>query len=127
MLTDQTKIIEQGTFTYSPLGKAFKKQIKTIEDQGTKQVESLKALTTEVNKEDIKAIEHIFPKEIRSNETKNEIDKNKKWQEKSKQNNSKYETKKYISDFPQYETMNKTFFVKVFILVKLIWTIRAIL
>ena len=94
MLTDQTKIIEQGTFTYSPLGKAFKKQIKTIEDQGTKQVESLKALTTEVNKEDIKATEHIFPKEIRSNETKNEIDKNKKWQEKSKQNNSKYETKK---------------------------------
>ena len=78
MLTDQSKIIEQGTFTYSPLDKAFKKQIKTIEDQGTKQVESLKSLTTEVNKEDIKAIEHIFPKEIRSNEIKNEVGKNKK-------------------------------------------------
>ena len=26
-------------FTYSPLGKTFEKQIKTIEDQGIKQVE----------------------------------------------------------------------------------------
>ena len=29
-------IIEQAKFTYSPLGKAFEKQIKTIEDQGQK-------------------------------------------------------------------------------------------
>ena len=28
------QIIEQARFTYSPLGKAFDKQIKTIEDQG---------------------------------------------------------------------------------------------
>ena len=28
------QIIEQVRFTYSPLGKAFEKQIKTIEDQG---------------------------------------------------------------------------------------------
>ena len=31
---NQQQIIEQATFTYSPLGKAFEKQIKTIEDQG---------------------------------------------------------------------------------------------
>ena len=31
-------------FTYSQLGKAFGKPIKTIEDQGIKQVESLKTL-----------------------------------------------------------------------------------
>ena len=30
----QQQIIEQTKFTYSPLGKAFEKQIKTIEDQG---------------------------------------------------------------------------------------------
>ena len=30
------QIIEQARFTYSPLGKAFNKQIKTIEDQGKK-------------------------------------------------------------------------------------------
>ena len=28
------QIIEQAKFTYSPLGKAFEKQIKTIEDKG---------------------------------------------------------------------------------------------
>ena len=35
------QIIEQARFTYSPLGKAFNKQIKTIEDQGKKQVDAL--------------------------------------------------------------------------------------
>ena len=32
--SNQQKIIEQAKFTYSPIGKAFEKQIKTIEDQG---------------------------------------------------------------------------------------------
>ena len=40
--SNQQKIIEQAKFTYSPLGKAFEKKIKTIEDQGEKQVEALK-------------------------------------------------------------------------------------
>ena len=42
----QQQIIEQTKFTYSPLGKAFDKQIKTIEDQGKKQVDALNALNT---------------------------------------------------------------------------------
>ena len=33
----QSQIIEQDKFTYSSLGKAFEKQIKTIEDVGEKQ------------------------------------------------------------------------------------------
>ena len=37
LLSNQSNIIEQAKFTYSPLGKAFEKQIKTIEDQGIKQ------------------------------------------------------------------------------------------
>ena len=32
--SNQQQIIDQARFTYSPLGKAFEKQIKTIEDQG---------------------------------------------------------------------------------------------
>ena len=32
--SNQKQIIEQAKFTYSPLGKAFEKQTKTIEDQG---------------------------------------------------------------------------------------------
>ena len=31
---DQIRIIEQAKFTYSPLRKAFEKQIKTTEEQG---------------------------------------------------------------------------------------------
>ena len=34
--SNQQQIIEQTKFTYCPLGKAFDKQIKTIEDQGKK-------------------------------------------------------------------------------------------
>ena len=32
--SNQQQIIEQAKFTYSPLEKAFEKQIKTIENQG---------------------------------------------------------------------------------------------
>ena len=31
---DQNRITEQAKFTFSPLGKVFEKQIKTIEEQG---------------------------------------------------------------------------------------------
>ena len=40
--SNQQQIIEQAKFTYSPLGKAFKKQIKTIEDQGEKQIKAIR-------------------------------------------------------------------------------------
>ena len=39
--SNQQYIIEQAKFTYSPLGKAFEKQTKTIEYQGRKQVKSI--------------------------------------------------------------------------------------
>ena len=39
--SNQQQIIQQAKFNYSPLGKAFKKQIKTIEDQGKKQVKAI--------------------------------------------------------------------------------------
>ena len=39
--SNQQQIIQQGKITYSPLGKAFEKQIKTIEDQGKKQVKAI--------------------------------------------------------------------------------------
>ena len=34
--SNQKQIIEQAKFTYSPLGKVFEKQIKTIQDQAKK-------------------------------------------------------------------------------------------
>ena len=39
--SNQQQIIQQAKFTYSPLGKAFENQIKTIEDQGKKQVKAI--------------------------------------------------------------------------------------
>ena len=39
--SNQQQVTQQVRFTYSLLGKAFKKQIKTIEDQSQKQVEVL--------------------------------------------------------------------------------------
>ena len=44
MPSDQGGILEQAKFTYSPLGKAFKKQVKPIEDQIKKQTEALNVL-----------------------------------------------------------------------------------
>ena len=52
--SNQQQIIQQAKFTYSPLGKAFEKRIKTIEDQGEKQIDALKDLKP---KEQTKAIE----------------------------------------------------------------------
>ena len=45
--SNQQQTIEQTKFTYSPLGKAFDKQIKTIEDQGKKQVDTLNTLKSD--------------------------------------------------------------------------------
>ena len=54
---DQSRIIEQAKFTYSPISKAFEKQIKKIKDQGMKQVEALIVLKSDENKQDRKSIE----------------------------------------------------------------------
>ena len=43
---NQKQIIKQAKFTYFPLGKAFEKQTKIIEDQGKKQVHVLKKFNT---------------------------------------------------------------------------------
>ena len=42
--SNQRQTIEQAKFAYSPLVKAFEKQTKTIEDQGKKQIDALKDL-----------------------------------------------------------------------------------
>ena len=44
---NQRRLIEKAKFAYYPLGKAFEKQTKTIEEQGKKQVEALEVLNPE--------------------------------------------------------------------------------
>ena len=58
MPSNQQKIIEGAKFTYSPLGKAFEKQTKTIEDQGKNQIDALADLKPK----------KIKPKDIKPNE-----------------------------------------------------------
>ena len=70
--SNQQQIIEQAKFTYSPLGKAFEKQIKTIEDQGQKQAEALNTLKSN----DELTIEDVIPKSTLNNdEAEKELDK----------------------------------------------------
>ena len=70
--SNRQQVTEQVKFTYSPLGKAFEKETRTIEDQGEKQVQALQDLKP---KEQIKSIEGIFPEGYESVEIKNEINK----------------------------------------------------
>ena len=92
---------KQSKFTYSPLGKAFENQTKTIEEQGKKQVDALKALT----KEELESVEGLFPNNMINDEIKNEVDGTKKWEDKIKQKYLKYDTSKYKYNFQRYETI----------------------
>ena len=67
--SNQQQIIEQAKFNYSPLGKAFKKQIENIEDQGEKQIKAIQNGTNEVT------IKNIITENILNDEAKKEIDK----------------------------------------------------
>ena len=54
--SNQQQLIQQAKFTYSPLGKALEKQVKTIKDQGKEQVKAIqdnKQLIS-INKDDYK-------------------------------------------------------------------------
>ena len=61
----QRQIIEHAKFTYSPLGKAFKKQTKTIEGQGEKQIKALeKRVEEKFLDTDQKSIASFFSKDL---------------------------------------------------------------
>ena len=105
MLSDQSRIIEQAKFTYSPVDKEFDKLVKTIEDERIKQVEVIKALKLEENQK-LESSEKVFIKNMRNIDMKNKADEIKKWEEKIKQNKIYiYKTNKYTYDFQQYENI----------------------
>ena len=57
MPSNQRQLIEQAKFAYSPLGKAFEKQIE-------KQVDVIKCLDISNKKDELKQIEGIFPQNL---------------------------------------------------------------
>ena len=83
--SNQQQIIEQAKFIYFPLGKVFEKQIKTIKNQGEKQVEALENLKYHIkqlanNYED--KLLHLKEREIFKNIYNKKPDKIKKLTEK---------------------------------------------
>ena len=83
--SNQQQIIQQAKFNYSPLGKAIEKQIKTIKDQGEKQVVALESLKVPDKKltsiKDFIPIENLNPEIItevkRIEEIEKKVDRNK--------------------------------------------------
>ena len=71
--SNQQQIIEQAKFTYSPLGKAFEKQTKTIKEQGEKLVNALKSL--ESSDKQLPSIKDFISKERLNPEIVDEIEK----------------------------------------------------
>ena len=100
--SNQQQIIEQAKFTYSPLGKAFEKQIKTIEDQGKKQVAALNTLKS--NKQ--LTIEYVIPNDALNNdEAKKELDKIKEIEKNVDTEKLTYETDEYTYSFKNFQTI----------------------
>ena len=100
--SNQKQIIEQAKFTYSPLGKAFEKQIKTIEDKGQKQIDALESLKP---KEQTKSIEEMFLEGYDSAEIKNELNKIKEYEKKVNRDNMIYYSSKEPFDFRMFKTI----------------------
>ena len=87
------------------MGKAVEKQIKTIEDQGKKQVEALNTLKS--NKQ--LTIEDVIPKNTLNNdEAKKELDKIKEIEKNVDREKLIHETDEYTYNFKNFQTI-KTF------------------
>ena len=69
--SNEQQITQQAKFNYSPLGKALEKQIKTIKDQGEKQVVALESLKNSDKK--LTPIKDFIPTENLNSEIINEI------------------------------------------------------
>ena len=96
------------------MGKVFERQLKTIEDQGEKQVEALNTLKSS-NK---LAIENVIPKNaLIDDETKKELDKIKEIEKNVDREKLIYETDKYTHSFKNFQTK---LLVEIFMRAKLL-------
>ena len=87
------------------MGKAFEKQIKTIEDQGKKQVDALNTLKSNNQL----TIEDVIPKNALNNdEAKKELDKIKEIEKNIDREKLIYKTNEYTYSFKNFQTI-KTF------------------
>ena len=93
--SNQKQIIEQAKFTYSPLGKAFEKQKKTIEEQGEKQLKAINEAT----------IKKYIPENILNDEAKKELDKISELEKDVDREKLVYKTNIKTYDFQTFQTI----------------------
>ena len=103
MPSNQQQTIEQATFTYSPLGKAFEKQTKTIKDQGEKQVDALKFL--EFSNMQLPSIKDFMSKERLNPKIVNEIEKIEEGERKADGSKMVYEGSNKTYNFRKFKTI----------------------
>ena len=108
MPSNQQQIIEQAKFTYSPLGKAFEKQTKTIEDQGKKQIKAIQDNKKQLTNTQEITIKNIIPENILNDEAKNEIDRISKIEKTVDREKLVYRVSEYKYSFQNFQTI-KTF------------------
>ena len=104
--SNQQQMIEQAKFIYSPLGKAFNKQIKGIEDQGKKLVDALNTLKSDNNKKIEIKNEDIIPESaFTSDEAKEELNKILKIEKNVDREKLVYDAGKHKDDFRKFNTI----------------------
>ena len=99
--SNQQQIVEQAKFTHSPLGKVFEKQIKTIKDQGEKQVEALNTFKSD-NK---LTIEDMIPSAFNNDEAKKELNKIKETEDTIDREKLVYKASGNTYDFRKFRTI----------------------
>ena len=108
--SNKQQIIEQAKFTYSPLAKAFVKQIKTIEDQGEKQVKALNTLKSGSNNNNNNnnklTIEDVIPENVFANdEATKEFNKIIEIEKNVDREKLVYKSNQNIYNFKKYQTI----------------------
>ena len=93
--SNQQQIIEQAKFTYSPLGKAFEKQTKNIEEQGEKQLKAINDST----------IKKYVPENTLNDEAKKELDIISKIEKNVDRKKLVYKTNIRTYDFQNFQTI----------------------
>ena len=104
LLSNQQQIIQQAKFNYSPLGKALEKQVKTIKDQGEKQVVALEYLKGSDKK--LTSIKDFIPTENLNPEIINEIKRIEEIEKNVDRNIMVYKGTNETYDFRNFKTMH---------------------
>ena len=101
--SNQKQITEQAKFTYSPLGKAFEKQKKTIEDQGENQVDALESLKNPDN--ELPSVKDFLPTENLNPEIINAIKRIEEKEKNVNRNKMVYKATNKTYDFRKFKTI----------------------